>query len=132
MNNPIEFLNTIYFGDRYCERINIEGDVVELQINLVSRIRRNSGEWNFYSAEDIENGVLVFSGVEEVQYDDTELLPNDEIYNISVKPLENNYEFKIEAGHVNQNAEHYDVIIILIAKELYLKDPKNPNTKIVN
>jgi hypothetical protein len=59
---PDEFFRTIYLGDRGCKAIVLDGwrDEVKIQIDLISR--RRSKTWDFYSAEDVEDGFLVFEG----------------------------------------------------------------------
>lgn len=65
--NAIDFLKTLYFGDRYCTKFLLDStnNKVELHVNQISRIRDKSGEWNYYTDEDIENGVLVFTGIKK-------------------------------------------------------------------
>lgn len=132
---PIDFLKTIYLGDRYCWKLvaNSVKKEVEIYINLISRVRDESGEWNYYSDEDIENGAIVFANVNQLFLDKSGLMPNDEIYNIKAIETTNGlYEFTIEASNVNKDVETTDLIIQIIAESVYLLDPLNPDVKIVN
>jgi hypothetical protein len=75
---PPDFLRTIYVGDRACRAIHIESwkTQVALEVDVISRIRSPSGNWEHYSAEDIPGGRIVFSGVETLQLDPSGPLPN--------------------------------------------------------
>jgi hypothetical protein len=55
---------TVYLGDRLCKSIVLDGYAreVKIKIDLISRVRGES--WNFYSAEDIDDGYVVLEGVE--------------------------------------------------------------------
>jgi hypothetical protein len=133
--NPENFIRTLYLGDRYCTRITIENQKKEIKfyVNLISRIRSESGQWDFYADEDIENGVIVFSGVEQVFFDKSGFFPNDEIYNIEVtNNFSNKYEFTINTSFVDTSGLTRDLIIKIIAKEIYLLDPNRPDMKITS
>lgn len=133
--NPSDFLKTIYLGDRYCTKIIIDSNNnhVEIHVNLISRIRDESGNWNFYTEEDIENGILVFTDVNEVHLDKSGLIPNDQIYNFKVNEVNSGIcEFIIETSHVDQNAITHDLVVKIIGKSVYLVDPQNPDFQIIN
>ena len=83
MDKIKRFLNSIYLGDRFCEGIDIKDRQIRLQINCISRVRDGSGEWNYYSDEDIEHGCLVFDEVVDFGWDNG-LCINDEIYDIEL------------------------------------------------
>src|SRR5260370_11417121 len=86
---PIDFLNTIYLGDRGCKSVLIDGwqDRVLIQVTSISRIRSASGQWEFYTDEDIENGLLVFKGVHSIEFQPPGLVPNDSINSLDVELL---------------------------------------------
>ena len=130
--NAVEFLKTIYLGDRYCTKMIFDGinNVVEVHINCISRVRDVSGYWNYYNDENIENGVIVISGIQKIVYDKNGLIPNDEI-SIQAQPTNNgNYEFLLEACYVDKEAQSHDVTISVFAEDVYLIDPTNPVEKI--
>lgn len=60
-----KFVETIYLGDRYCilEIYDEKNKQYQINMNCISRIRSNDGEWNFYTNEDIESGIISFKGV---------------------------------------------------------------------
>lgn len=120
-----EFINSIYLGDRYCERVEINTDKIIIQINLISRIEEGSREWNYYSQEDIEHGCLVFDNVAE--YSQSSELPfNDEIYKIQVTGKENDiYSFIVYGCSVSDEAFSTDIQLHIRAKKFYILDPKN-------
>ena len=55
--------NSIYLGDRYCEKVIIKDNIIMFQINLISRIKEGAKEWEYYNDKDLENGFLVFDNV---------------------------------------------------------------------
>jgi hypothetical protein len=87
--NPKEFANTIYLGDRGCEEIIIDTikSLVRIKIDLISRIRSPDGQWNYYQDENIENGYIVFCGINSFKINSNGLLPNDFIISLEVEPF---------------------------------------------
>lgn len=132
---PIEFLKTIYLGERLCTKLVLDNmnNQIEIHLNLISRIRDSSGEWNYYSDEDVEDGIIVLTGVTEIHLDPSGLLPNDQIYDIYVKQDdEQGFEFTIEASHVTKDAVTHDLTIVIKGEGIHIIDPKNPHVKIVD
>lgn len=125
---PIEFLKTIYLGDRYCKNFIINSDKkqVELYVNCISRIRDKSGEWNYYTDEDIDDGILVITGVEKVILDKSGILPNDQLYDVYAEKTNNNYKFIIETSNVDDKNNTIDLIIEIIGTGVHLLDPNKP------
>lgn len=104
---------------------------VELHVNLISRIRDELGQWNYYSEEDIKDGIMVISGVKEVFLDTSGLMPNDQIYEVTAKKIDHDtYVFAIETSHVDEQAQSHDITIRVVGKEMFLVDPSNPSKKI--
>ena len=66
MNNIKKFLDSLYLGDRFCERMEIRDDKIVFQINCISRLEEGSIEWNYYSSKDIEHGCLHFQSAEKL------------------------------------------------------------------
>jgi len=132
--NVKSLIKSVYLGDRYCTKIIFDGekDQVEVHVNLISRVRSTSGEWNFYSDEDIENGAIVFEGIKDINMGNMCMIPNDQIYNIDVKGMENGlFEVVIETSHVDKDANTHDLSMRLIVENAYLYNPALPKVKIV-
>lgn len=130
--NPVDFLKTIYLGDRYCTRFHIvlEDKTVEIHVNNVSRIRSESGDWNYYIDEDIKNGIIVISEVESVKEDPSGYEPNDQIYEITVKEENEKYHFLVECSHVDEDAITHDLQFEIVGNDVYLVDPIDLTQKI--
>jgi hypothetical protein len=134
---PPDFLRTIYVGDRACRAILIESwkTQVALEVDVISRIRSPSGNWEHYSAEDIPGGRIVFSGVETIQLDPSGPLPNDLINEISAKPAGANagnerWAFEISIGSVAHDGSSTEVVVRLIGSSVHLEDPRRPGVEI--
>ena len=138
--DPRDFLKTIYLHDRGCTGllIDCERDRVSLQIDLISRIRSSSGDWEFDSDEDIDKGLITFTGVESLRITPGPL-PNDYIYDFTVEPLpiaENGgngiprYIFRMETGSVNRKGDFHGVTIEVVAAGVHLQDPARPGLEI--
>ena len=123
MKNIKKFLNSIYLGDRFCEKMEIRDDKIILQINCISRLEEGAKEWNYYSQKDIQHGCLVFAGVTEYSFN-SELLFNDEIYEIQVTGKEDNiYSFVIYGCNMSNEAVSTDIELRIKAKEFYILSP---------
>lgn len=123
-----DLLNSIYLGDRYCEKMEIDGDKIVIQINLISRVKRGCTEWDYYSEEDMEHGCLVFEDVMEY-FSDNDLALNDEIYEIRATGKEGDiYSFIVCGCNVSDQAVSTDIQLRIKAKKFYLYDPINDRT----
>src|SRR4051812_42057369 len=85
--DPRKFINTIYLGDRACKNILLDGwtDRVVFEVDLISRIRSESGRWEYYTDEDIPGGLIVFTGVVSTTFEHSGPLPNDQIEFVAVE-----------------------------------------------
>lgn len=131
--NAIDFLKTIYFGDRFCTKLVIDNlnAQFELHINQISRIRDKSGLWNFYTDEDIKNGILVIERIKKIFFDTSGFIPNDQIYDVYANEIDRDtYEFIIETSHIDEKAQTHNVTIKVLGQAVCLIDPKKPNVKI--
>ncbi len=134
--NPKDFLRTLYLGDRACKSIllDIWNHRIAIQVDRISRIRSESGNWEFYEDEDIDNGNIVFYNVLSFRFDPPGLIPNDLINSLAVsevfgdsqinQPLYYRFHFSIDS--VDEIGNHSEVIVEIIAAHIYLEDPKHP------
>jgi hypothetical protein len=133
---PAEFLRTVYVGDRACKAIRIEGwkQEVVLEVDQLSRIRSPSGNWEFYTAEDIPDGRVVFSGVEAIHFEPSGPLPNDFINEISARPAsgesDKRWEFEASINSVGPDGSSTEVTIRIIGSDVHLEDPARGDLKI--
>ncbi len=123
--NPRDFLRTIYLGDRWIKKIVIDNEnkLISLQIDCISRIRSNSGNWEFYNDENIDNGLIVFEEVSYYEFGEKGILPNDEIYSIIVKEKATDlFEFYLEANYIDSDAISQTIGVSIFAKSIYLSE----------
>ena len=135
---PDSFLKTIYLGDRACKSILIDcwNGIVKVQVDCVSRVRSES--WNYYNAEDIVDGFIVFEGVQSFAFDPSVPLPNDLIDQIEFipddqDPLQGRFLVKVgSVGGANaHNVTGCRVTAGIVANSIHLEDPKRPGVRIV-
>lgn len=120
-----KFINSIYLGDRYCEKVEIKDNMIMFQINCISRLEAGTHEWNYYSLKDIEHGCLVFDEV--VEYHFSSKLPfNDEIYEIRVKEKKGDiYSFIVYGCNISDKSVSEDIELQIKAKKFYIFNPKD-------
>ena len=130
---PMEFLKTIYLGDRACKGLTIDAwrGLVALHVDCISRIRDESGEWRFYTEEDIPDGSLVFTGLTSIELAPPRYIPNDYINSIDVKTLLDDpaaplYLFEISVDSVSEKSDVTEVTISIAARDVHLEDPSRP------
>lgn len=134
--NPREFINTIYLGDRFCKSILIDGynERVKIQINMISRIRSASGNWEYYNGENIEDGLIVFTGVKSISLEPQGFIPNDEIELVSAEPIEGEeakFLFNISAVSCDQQGKYTKVEVSILAEGIHLEEPSKPGVEII-
>ena len=139
MKTPIELAKTIYLGDRACKRVIFDGweKAISLQIDCISRIRSSSGQWDYYVDEDIEDGLLVFEGVDSFHLEPQGLMPNDwvEIVDVSRGKSSSDeespgYVATLSLGAVDSEGNGNEVALVVKAASLHLADPTRPGVKI--
>lgn len=133
--NPKDFINTIYLGDRGCKGICINGwdEQVVIKVDKISRIRDSSGEWNYYSEEDIDDGLIVFTGITEIKFSPSGFIPNDRINYLKLSETEEeNYTFRLSIDSVGSDATNEEVILEIKASGIHLEKPAKPNQKITD
>jgi len=140
---PAEFLKTVYLGDRACKSILIDGwnERVELKVDSISRVRSESGNWEFYTDEDIDEGRIVFSSVKSITFSPCGLIPNDLINSYEVNPFKAEnaaeeeyplYVFRFSIVSVDSQRIPCEVVVEIIAKAIHLEDPKHPGIAITS
>ena len=128
----IEFLKTIYLGDRACKSMQIDGwnSVVKIQVDCISRVHGEA--WDFGTDEDIEDGFLVFEGVRTFSLSPPGVIPNDLINEIKVESGSQSKEYRVTLSidSVDASGKHTEVLLSIDAQGLHLEDPKRPGLKI--
>jgi len=107
MNTDIErLLDSIYLGDRACKGLYIDAwdQIVRLKVDCISRLRPGTQRWNFYTDEDIDDGWLVFDGVDQFNLQNDGYVPNDLINDIEIVATDGDkvvVEVSIEIGRAH-------------------------------
>jgi Family of unknown function (DUF6258) len=122
--NIIEFLKTIYLGDRGCKAILVDGwkAEVKVQVTCISRVR--SATWNHYTAEDITDGFLVFQNVRSVSFEPSGVIPNDLINDIQAEEITDGqakYLVTLSVDGVSDVGDHTEVKIRIEADSMALE-----------
>jgi hypothetical protein len=129
----IEFLKTIYLGDRACKSILIDGCNAEIkvQVTCISRVR--SANWDYYTAEDLVDGFLVFEGVTRLTFEPPGFIPNDFIDVVRVeKPHgdQTKYLVILSVGSADKDGNNTNVEMRIYADSMALEDVHAPGRRI--
>lgn len=125
MNKIKKFLNSLYLGDRFCEKMEISNNKIILQINCISRLKDNNAEWKYYTDQDIEHGCIVFDEVVDYCFN-SDLPFNDEIYEIQVVNKKDKvYSFVIYGCNISDEAVSTDIELRVYAKKIYIINPQD-------
>ncbi len=130
---PTEFIRTLYLGDRACKAIAIDGwnGVVRVQVDTISRVRDASGEWSHYTQEDIEDGQIVFTGVDSLEMRNDGDLPNDLINSMEVvEQVGDSSVVEIWIDSVRPDASRVETLLRVRCKGIHLEDPERPGIRI--
>jgi hypothetical protein len=131
--SPSEFLKTIYLGDRGLKSITLDGATnrVIAQVDEISRIRSESGLWEYYNDENIVDGQIVFSDVKSIQFSPSGPMPNDYINGLTAEPQPEGYwRFVMSVSAGTDGPKSMEVLITIEAKGLYLENPAKPGVAI--
>ena len=131
----VEFLKTIYLGDRGCKSILLDGwnSEVKIQVTCISRVREAT--WNYYTAEDLPDGFMVFEGVNSVTFEPCGPLPNSFISDIHAVPLVNDRAkyLVIMSADANDPSDPSGIVsvkVMIRADSMALEDQRKPGQRI--
>ncbi|MEI2296768.1 DUF6258 family protein [Ensifer sp. MJa1] len=128
---PDEFLKTIHFVDCACKSIVLDGwkDEVKIQIDSLSRMRGET--WNFYTAEDVDDGFLVFEGVDHISFDPPGRLLNDEFGSIEFLGYDGDrFTVVMEIGSGYELGDYVKVKTTIRAKAVAIEKPGEEGERI--
>jgi hypothetical protein len=137
--DPQALSATIYLGDRGCKRVEIDGwnSRVLITVDCISRVRSESGSWDFYTQEDIDDGVLVIEGARWITFEPPGYIPNDEIRSFEVEPVTpqvgteaSEYIFTLSVVSNLTLTDGALVCVKIIGTGFFLQDPQCPGLRI--
>jgi hypothetical protein len=131
--NPAKLIRSIYLGDRGCKAVVFDKTKrqLKIQVDCISLLRPGTDRWDYYTERDVQNGWIVFSGVDTVKMQPEDIEPNDFINDVSVEEdadPNGRYRSTISIGSVDAMGISREVIILVKSLEAHqrhiLKMPK--------
>jgi len=143
MSDPVTLAESIYLGDRSLKAILIDGwlEQVSFRVDLISRLRPGTHSWEYYNEKDIEDGLIVLSGVQSITLAPPGYVPNDYVNSFDVRPLPSPdtvtqapalFAFTMNVSSVARDGSSREVVVEVIAREMHLEDPSQPGLKITD
>ena len=120
--NPVDLIKTIYLGDRACKSILLDSwnNELKIQVDCISRVRGKA--WDFYTAEDLENGYLVFEGLKRFSISPSGIIPNDLINDIVAEQSGDEYFIKFSIDAIDSSGQSQESLLEIHCLEMSLKN----------
>ena len=134
-SDPLSLKQSIYLGDRAIKLIILDGwnELAKVQVDSISRVRSADGKWDYYTAEDIEDGFLVFGNVRLFAISPTGAIPKDYVTSFELnygQPSNEVFRAHIVTAGVLPTGERGEIAIEVVGDVFYLEDPNRPGEKI--
>ncbi len=125
--NPKTLFKSIYLGDRYCKAfvINRQEQQLRIQVDCISFLRPGTATWDYFTERDVQDGWIVFSGVDEVKIQPPNAVPNDFINDITVEDVgasDERYRITISISSVDAGGNSTEVIVSTTVVDTHLED----------
>jgi len=128
--NPPEFVKTVYLGDRAVKAITIDcwNARIAVQVDVVSRLRPGTDRWDFYTAADVRDGLIVFTGVTTLSFHPPGPLPNDTVNDFTVVAGAgaDSWRFELSVGTGDGSGTLSEVTVTIEATAVHIEDPAAP------
>lgn len=109
-----------------------------IEVDLISRIRNADGQWNFYSDEDIVDGMIVFEGLSSFEFTPPGFVPSDWIEFVSIEPIskpdqdQTHFRATLSLGAIDEQGIAREITLTVCANSIHLEDPLRPGTGITD
>jgi hypothetical protein len=127
--NPAKLIRSIYLGDRGRKAVVFDETKRQLriQVDCIFLLRSGTGRWDYYTERDVQNGRIVFSGVDAVITQLENIEPNDFINDVSVEEdadPDGRYRITMSIGSVDATGHSREAVILAKSSVAYLEDTK--------
>src|SRR5262245_28676807 len=125
--NPRILAKSIYTGDRVCKLFvyNQAKRELRIQIDNISVLRPETEVWDFYTEGDIEDGWIVFRGVDELSMEPPGFTPNDWFNDISIEDCPSSpgrYRIVSSIDSIDDSGKTTEVTIRGFVDDAHLED----------
>lgn len=126
--NPRILARSINTGDRGCKAFvyNKAKRELRIQIDNISVLCPGTEVWGFYTEGDIEDGWIVFRGVDELSMEPPGFTPNDWFNDISIEDcpsiISGRYRMVISIDSSDDGGKTTEVTIRGLVDDAYLED----------